>query len=70
LEAIINLQRRFRGFAVVESLNFMRLAARCIQAAERGRRARFAFALVRGLIVGAQAAIRGCFKRKIANRER
>ena len=45
-------------------------AATTIQAAERGRRARFAFALVRDLIIGAQAAIRGCFKRKIAHRER
>jgi len=68
--SIVDVQRFFRGWTVRGELNLMVFAATTIQAAERGRRARFAFALVRDLIIGAQAAIRGCFKRKIAHRER
>ena len=68
--AIMTIQRYARGLKVRQNVAKMNLCAKRLQAAERGRRARFAWTLIRELIVTAQAHVRGWFKRKIAAKER
>ena len=69
-KSVLDIQRMFRGCVVRRIAKDLNRRATIVQAAERGRRSRLAFALIRDLIVAAQAAIRGWAKRRIAGMQR
>jgi hypothetical protein len=69
-DAVLKIQGRSRGALVRSEIRIWSGAAKKVQAAERGRRARFAFAVIRDLVIVAQANVRGWFKRKIADAQR